>query len=724
MNALQPWGQSPHTPGPWLRAGLAAALVTAGALVTACSKGEPAPAATTATSSNAPPRASSSAQAARPRAAPPVREGGALVRGAGEEALYLAHEDLGVVRRIPLPIAGNKPIANVAMPGPPAAVLAMDGRVLVTIRGIKSGDQPMVAPGLLLVMKPDEVKGLVEEARVELPGDAWGVAVTPDEKTAVVTSAWAHQVSLVDLTTMKRRWTADVPREPRAVVVTRDGKSAYVTHLVRSTLTRIDGLDGDSPKARDVPFPSAPIRAIPERSDAAKLGYAAVMSPDGSRLFVPRQALGAVGREAWNGQATVDILLTADETPLAAPPKRFFIMETAAFMDETKELSGVLLREPFITGPGPIQAKQAFIQPRAVVYRRSTQTLLVASEGTDRLVELEALSMDPSTRALRTYEHICGAPTGIALSEDEGKAYVFCRSTHKLATLALDGYREGAPPPEKAAETLLAEDPLPPKAAAGRRFFYSANDSIMSDGYACAGCHPEGRDDGHVWHEDEQEDLSAKEKGKTEVWTRRMNAFFTNFGKMEDGQKGVPRQTPMLAGRVDAAGPYGWKGRSKTLKHRILAGFGIHRFWGGRGGGGPEGVERAEALIEFLRAGLMTPPREVRPLTAEEERGKKLFFDPVVACAECHTEKGGYTNRSMASFGEWIVDKANFVPEVEDWRFKTPSLLFVGGTPPYYHDGTSPTLEILLERNGDRMGRTKHLSKEDRAALAAFLKTL
>ena len=56
--------------------------------------------------------------------------------------------------------------------------------------------------------------------------------------------------------------------------------------------------------------------------------------------------------------------------------------------------------------------------------------------------------------------------------------------------------------------------------------------------------------------------------------------------------------------------------------------------------------------------------------------------------------------------------------------FKTPSLLFGGGTPPYYHDGRAPTLETLISGNDDRMGRTRQLTEEDRAALVAFLKTL
>jgi hypothetical protein len=56
--------------------------------------------------------------------------------------------------------------------------------------------------------------------------------------------------------------------------------------------------------------------------------------------------------------------------------------------------------------------------------------------------------------------------------------------------------------------------------------------------------------------------------------------------------------------------------------------------------------------------------------------------------------------------------------------FKTPSLLFVGGTPPYYHDGAALSLAELVQKNGTTMGDTARLSVADQQALAAYLRTL
>src|SRR5262245_629129 len=55
----------------------------------------------------APTPSSSAALAPKERAKPPVREGGALVRAAGEEALWLADEDHRAVRKIPLPVPAD-----------------------------------------------------------------------------------------------------------------------------------------------------------------------------------------------------------------------------------------------------------------------------------------------------------------------------------------------------------------------------------------------------------------------------------------------------------------------------------------------------------------------------------------------------------------------------------------------------------------------------------------
>ena len=348
------------------------------------------------------------------------REGSAIARSPRGDALYVADEDHRILRTIALPLDPHRAPRDFALPGAPAQVVVRAGRVLVTVRD----------PGLLLVLRPDP-EGLVELARIPLPADAWGLTVTPDDATAIVTSAWAHRVSAVDLAGAKVRWSLDVAREPRGVAVTRDGSRAYVTHLVGPDVTRIDDLAAASPTVRRVHLPVAPMRARPGAVEDATLAYAAALSPDGARLFVPRQALAADGKRAWAGQPVVDVLLTGDDTALAQ-------RATGAVPYSTRELDEAHLtgtgRGPFrdltYSGAFPLE-RDAFAQPRAVVYRRSARTLLVASEGTDALVELDALAVEPAAHVLRsrplrlaTWMPREGRERATAIRRDDGVIHV------------------------------------------------------------------------------------------------------------------------------------------------------------------------------------------------------------------------------------------------------------------------------------------------------------
>jgi len=641
-----------------------------------------------------------------------VREGGALRRGVGEGSLYIADEDHKVVRRVPLPVRADALGRAFDLPGPPAQVLPLDGRVLVTVRD----------PGMLLVLEPTPDGGLAEKARVSLAADAWGLAVTPDQKTALVSSAWTSRVSAVDLEAMTQLWSVEVAREPRAIVVKDGGTTAYVTHLVGSSITRLDaqattGLR-ETPKITLVPLPPAPLRSPSGVTLAAALGYSAVLSPDASRLFVARHALGALGEDAWFGAAAVDVLVTSDDSPLT--PRRH---DRLPFLRADKAPMGTELIVPG-------KPLSPFTQPRAIAYRKSTRTLLVASEGDDLVVELDATGLDPVRGLLRTFKvgsgydptlpvaSTCAAPAGLALADDDKTMWVWCRATYDLATVTLDDFGVDRTPstdkPAEIATVHVADDPLgDADIAVGRRLFYNATDEVTSGGLACAGCHPEGRDDGHVWHEAK---LNTKDGTHLNFVGHEANI------PAEEGLKGVPRRTPMLAGMVAAPGPYGWRGESADLPTRLAAGFGLHRWGGMPAHDAGNVVARSGRLIAFLRRGLTPPPVIERELDATERRGRELFSSAEVGCAACHVPETGFTNRLPAPLAK-LAPRGGYDDE-DKAAFKTPSLKWVGGRAPYFHDGRAPSLDWIINNNNDRMGTTNQLSGVDRAALVAYLKTL
>jgi Di-haem cytochrome c peroxidase len=614
--------------------------------------------------------------------------------------------------------------------------------VLVTIRD----------PGLLVILR---VRGddLVEEARVDVPADAWGVAVTGDGARAIVSSAWTGRVSLVDLGARRVAWTVGVAREPRGVTIRADGSAAWVTHLVGSALTKIEELDAETPVVRRVELPADPLRSPwgPADRVGASLGYAAALSSDEGRLFVARHALGGLGWVTWFGTATVDVLVTATDEPLA--PRRV-APALGAFGSTVNDVADMAIHDD--GGVLPNTEPAPFVQPRALVVRRKAGTLLVASEGDDALVELDARAVAPALSTLRKYSlggperrievgaerrkwgdpprkellppPTCGAPSGVALSADEDVAYVYCRSSDALAVVPLEEHDVGPLPRrwrrnEAYLMARLAESPLPEPAATGRMLFYDASDPVMSGGLACAGCHPDGRDDGFVWREVHRND-SACDGGSCEepsfmVAHERLAADFDN----PRGRKGRPRQTPMLAGRVDAAGPYGWLAESATLEARIREGFALHR-WSPSSEPRDAAVarrRRAEPLAAFLREGLVRPPRAAA-IEAAAARGREVFTSATTQCARCHDPDHGYTNGLTAA----LPARPNAIGFAADPKpiFRVPSLFYVGTTAPYFHDGAASTLEELVDENADHMGSTSQLTASERSDLVAFLRSI
>jgi cytochrome c peroxidase len=140
-------------------------------------------------------------------------------------------------------------------------------------------------------------------------------------------------------------------------------------------------------------------------------------------------------------------------------------------------------------------------------------------------------------------------------------------------------------------------------------------------------------------------------------------------------------------------------------------------------------------------------------LTAEEERGRQLFFaefDPFgsekgAECFHCH---GGFNFTNDQFMNNGLDDDAGLTDEgrslvthdpADRGRFKVPSLRNIAMTPPYMHDGRFATLEEVIEHynTGVKHSATVdelmqfnlqpgglQMTAQDKADMVAFLKTL
>jgi mono/diheme cytochrome c family protein len=617
-----------------------------------------------ATSSSEPARLPSFSAAAR---------GGSVVLDADRLVAWVADADNRAVHHVDL---RTRAVRTTELPGRPEQLVRVgDAGLAVTLREtnqvalyrIDEQDAPEQAGALSLV------------ATADVASDPYGIALSPRGEL-IVTSGWGHTVTTLAADTLERRHELDVAREPRGVVVSPDGARAYVTHQVGPAIT-IVSLDGEQPSAYSLPALGGKFKNRLDRATGAgtlhptaSLAFSAALSPSGARLFVPHTieqngadttrsipgAYGGVPVEEETSFASVAVLATDRGEVLGAEPMDAHPVDGLLPIAVDPSLG-------FAVAPEPAPCRQA----RSSVI--AGDALLVASQGTNQLVELDARAIDPATSVRRLFA-VGEGPTGVDADEATGIAITWNQLSHDLSIVHLaSGATESIP---------VATDPLPPDVAAGRRLFLTERDRrITRDGRACAGCHPEGRDDGLVW-------------------------------KLGAG----PRQTPMLVGRL-TNGPYGWLAKHDRLEDNM-------RETMTRLGGTALPEEELRKLAAFLREGLRAPntaPRPGKEPDAETQRlvarGKELFLSDQVGCHICHLPDRQMSDRSLH-----IVGTRSKTDTTDSYR--TPPLLFVGGTAPYFHDGRYPTLEALLADNFDRMGTTSQLSPEDLRALAAYLKTL
>jgi mono/diheme cytochrome c family protein len=532
---------------------------------------------------------------------------------------------------------------------------------------------------------------------VEVPVEPFGLAATPDDRQLLVTSIWDRTLTVLDAQTLRASFDVKVSREPRAVVVDDDGARAFVSHVVGGKLSAID-LVTDKHEVREIDLRVKRLAPMPGRRGSDDVvrggcqGFALAKAIEAPKV---RQDEAAVVGELPNlkGHAPKDPRPPRPKGRIYAP------MVTVDPGDAATRSSayyggmfdGVAKEAPIVSvvdteAERPLTKKvmslgtrlgQECLLPRSAAVRGSTGTLLVTCLGVDALVELDTRGFDPGRLERRRWDVPAG-PTGVAVDEQRGRAVVWSQFDAKVSVIELgggSGQIRTTTIIELPAELSDAERAY----ARGRRLFHTTDDPrISSDGTACASCHPDGREDALTW-------------------------------ATPDG----PRQTLMLAGRAATTAPYGWMGKHDTLMTYVTNTFSR------LGGSGVTGAD-LDALVTYVREMQGPVLRETRSHGDDSgrlaDRGRELFFASEQGCSNCHI---GATSTDSASHDIGSKASADLVTS-----FDTPSLHFVSGTAPYFHDGRYKTLDEVLAANDAQMGHTAQLSRRDLVALKAYLETL
>lgn len=669
-------------------------LLGAGVLASACAERRhdpPPPAPPTASVPAEPPPPAETV--ARPPAALPLvgasRTGSTLqlASAAGRQVALVLDEDARALRVVDADTLAE--LSHLALDGHPSQlVVAGDGRAYVALR-----DQSEV-----VAVEAGRQLALTKVATFDVAAEPVGVATNAKGDLLVVSSAWGHKLAGYDVETHARRFEAPLAREPRGVTVSADGETAHVAHAVGSLISRVNIPEAEASEITLAGSDFTPIRFRPlcrlpmriheqpqilmERNGVgshniherdAVQGFAIASLDD--RVFVPQVLV-------HRGEVVVGGYGTSESFPSHQPTLAVVDGEHAFLRVPNQAIRADKSRYDFAGGA----RRDGCLLPRSIAADAGSKSVLVGCFGTNEVRVIDAKTTTSLTEGTRSRFQVAGGPTGIAVDSKARRALVWSQFARTLSVLPLSGPKaeDGKAKPRQMFHLPEAKKPLktvklgplnderPTLSAAalkGRELFHGASDRrISADGRACASCHPDGREDGLTWP--------------------------TPTGA---------RQTPMLAGRLlSDAEPFGWHGDTKTVHDHLQQTF---TRLGGTGLAG----EDLEALIAYCHE-MATPPAAAAPDEALVANGKKLFFADTVGCATCH-KNGGGSDGSRHAVGSG--------PELD-----TPSLRFVAGTAPYFHDGRYETLSELLTHSQGTMGWATGMSQHDLDSLEAYLRTL
>lgn len=623
----------------------------------------------------------------------PSRSSGSLALSSDDALLYAVDSDNGIMAVVDAK-AGER-LATVKVGLQPMRVLVgPDDSIYVANRGSRS----------VSVIRRGDWK---EAARLDVGVEPTGLALAEEGRTLLVTSSAALDsvetgtLTAFDTARLEQRWVLSVGAEPRAVAAISGGRALVAlsregefveVDLAQAKVTRSSiGVyaAANASKGKGGGFSSFKPRALGDL----------VVSKDGNRVFAPavwaredaiaRRPSVAGGYYSSGGPCNIGAvasagLLTVDTTGAAHP--------------KVDDLTSCLKRDAAADFPTSALSSRdtslaALQGPTVAALDSSGDWLFVVNRESQNLAVVPAwrrsggdLTYDRTGTSIRLTVGIGAGADGIALSADGTRAWVYSQFDHRIDVLTSSG--SGASETlVKAAPIVVAEDTLAPDLAAGRRLFYDATDTRLSSKQttvACSTCHLEGRDDGHVW-------------------------------EFPDG----PRQTPTLAGRhLLATAPYHWSGEFESL-----ARFNTHTITERMGGSGLD--ERNAAKLDAFIDQLPAADNAVRTSLSSDalEQGRAAFEK--AGCNTCHAG-ALLTNNLNANVGTLIAGGSH--PDngpVVGSGFNVPSLLGLGRSAPYLHDGSEASLEDrVLHNPQDRHGSTSRLSADERAQLLVFLKAL
>jgi DNA-binding beta-propeller fold protein YncE len=603
------------------------------------------------------------------RPTPVVREGAAVaVARIGARTLaFVSDAETGRLHAVD--VDSEREIASAAVPGAGAVVVLADGRIAVASR---TRDEVVV---LSLV----EGEALRVERTFRTGREPSAIALTADDRTLLVTSAIDRTLEAFATAGAERRAVADLPDAPSAVIDGPDGR-ALVAYTGASDVTAVETRTGafkrvslDTSGEQVEPAGTLIIDDVDGKKAWTFGNGMATMHLNTERGEVRLRARHANAFAAANEYAYVahELMVPSARTAIDQQLNPSVGYGGSDVLTSSENLGVSILERKTGKRISFHRANTTCRLPRGQVFDAKQKQLLVACAGDNSLVALawsanvhtsNGYTMKTLTPSYNETRRVAlpGPSDGVALDADHDRVVVSMLFGGAVVIVDLKGSAH-------AVVALSGQSALPDDVARGRLLFHRSNDPrIAADGRACASCHLDGLGDGLVW-------------------------------KTPRG----PRSTPVLAGRIEREGAFGWNGQNDTLSAHIA--LTIKKNLGGKG----LSARDAADLAAYLRA---MPAPSVPRRSELALRGEAIFNSDRTGCASCHAGP-------RASDGERHDVRSKGL-------FLTPSLIGLSRSSPYFHDGRYRTLDELLTKTDGAMGTTHALPADDRAALRAYLGSL
>jgi hypothetical protein len=551
---------------------------------------------------------------------------------------------------------------------------------------------------------------LIQQKEPPPPISGGTLAMAPDGTTAVAADSDRDRVYVVDLAARAIRHTVELPRrsEPGRVTVD-DSGHAYVALRRSGAVATIDLATGavtmraaciaprgiafdKTQSAIHVACANGELVTLPRgageptRQEIDRDARDVLVQRDGSLLVTTFRSASSL--RLWKDRSPA-VFRSQDNTNLAwravAAPTDLFDCGDPGCSDST----AVVVQEPSATQVSPEPGGyggSSFGEGDCGAASGIVTTRLKLGRGSVRLPEA-VLPVDLATNG----RELAVVAAGNAFTKDLPQIFVVntaqVRATFGGCVPTVHGNVPGqavaavfdggdalvVQTREPAALHIMSEDRRRPL-----KTISLANDSVADTGHAifhsnaggfiaCASCHAEGADDGHVWD-------------------------FLKIGA---------RRTPSLLGTVAGTEPFHWDGDMKDLRDIVDHVF-VERMSGPKVDQG-----QFEALGGWLFA--LPEPTKLRTESADTARGAFLFNE---RCTACHSG-GKLTNNKSFDVGT-------------GGTFQIPSLIGVGWRQPLLHNGCAKTLTDRFDPScgGGQHGDTADLNELDIANLVKFLETL